>query len=139
MDDPRQPAVHGVLRRVSAAHRHQRRAAAAAHAFLNNLCLSLALLLILLTIAGNLKAASLIWLGFCAAFGLLDALVFQFRGNQILLSDVLSIGTALSVAGNYKPVLETPMLMLAATGAAALVLTARTRFLPRAFGGSVHG
>ena len=33
-------------------------------AFLNNLCLSLALLLILLTIAGNLKAASLIWLGF---------------------------------------------------------------------------
>ena len=97
-------------------------------AFLNNLCLSLALLLILLTIAGNLKAASLIWLGFCAAFGLLDALVFQFRGNQILLSDVLSIGTALSVAGNYKPVLETPMLMLAATGAAALVLTARTRF-----------
>lgn len=97
-------------------------------AFLNNLCLSLALLLILLTIAGNLKAASLIWLGFCAAFGLLDALVFQFRGNQILLSDVLSIGTALSVAGNYKPVLETPMLMLAATSAAALVLTARTRF-----------
>ena len=97
-------------------------------AFLNNLCLSLALLLILLTIAGNLKAASLIWLGFCAAFGLLDALVFQFRGNQILLSDVLSIGTALSVAGNYKPVLETPMLMLAATGAAALVLTACTRF-----------
>ena len=97
-------------------------------AFLNNLCLSLALLLILLTIAGNLKAASLIWLGFCAAFGLLDALVFQFRGNQILLSDVLSIGTALSVAGSYKPVLETPMLMLAATGAAALVLTARTRF-----------
>ena len=97
-------------------------------AFLNNLCLSLALLLILLTIAGNLKAASLIWLGFCAAFGLLDALVFQFRGNQILLSDVLSIGTALSVAGNYKPVLETPMLMVAATGAAALVLTARTRF-----------
>lgn len=97
-------------------------------AFLNNLCLSLALLLILLTIAGSLKAASLIWLGFCAAFGLLDALVYQFRGNQILLSDVLSIGTALSVAGNYKPVLETPMLMLAATGAAALVLTARTRF-----------
>ena len=97
-------------------------------AFLNNLCLSLALLLILLTIAGNLKAASLIWLGFCAAFGLLDALVFQFRGNQILLSDVLSIGTALSVAGSYKPVLETPMLMLAATGAAALVLTACTRF-----------
>ncbi len=97
-------------------------------AFLNNLCLSLALLLILLTIAGNLKAASLIWLGFCAAFGLLDALVFQFRGNQILLSDVLSIGTALSVAGNYKPVPETPMLMLAVTGAAALVLTARTRF-----------
>ena len=97
-------------------------------AFLNNLCLSLALLLILLTIAGGLKAASLIWLGFCAAFGLLDALVYQFRGNQILLSDVLSIGTALSVAGNYKPVLETPMLMLAATGAAALVLTARTRF-----------
>ena len=97
-------------------------------AFLNNLCLSLALLLILLTIAGDLKAASLIWLGFCAAFGLLDALVFQFRGNQILLSDVLSIGTALSVAGSYKPVLETPMLMLAATGAAALVLTACTRF-----------
>ena len=97
-------------------------------AFLNNLCLSLALLLILLAIAGSIKAASLIWLGFCAAFGLLDALVFQFRGNQILLSDVLSIGTALSVAGSYKPVLETPMLMLAATGAAALVLTARTRF-----------
>ena len=97
-------------------------------AFLNNLCLSLALLLILLTIAGDLKAASLIWLGFCAAFGLLDALVFQFRGNQILLSDVLSIGTALSVADNYSPVLETPMLMLAATGAAALFLTARTRF-----------
>ena len=97
-------------------------------AFLNNLCLLLALLLMLLTIAGDLKAASLIWLGFCAAFGLLDALVFQFRGNQILLSDVLSIGTALSVAGSYKPALETPMLMLAATGAAALVLTARTRF-----------
>ncbi len=97
-------------------------------AFLNNLCLSLALLLILLAIVGSIKAASLIWLGFCAAFGLLDALVYQFRGNQILLSDVLSIGTALSVADNYSPVLETPMLMLAATGAAALFLTARTRF-----------
>lgn len=97
-------------------------------AFLNNLCLSLSLLLLLLAILGNLRAASLVWLSFCAALGLLDALVYQFRGNQILINDVLSIGTALSVAGNYKPKLETPMLMLAATAAAAILLTARARF-----------
>ena len=36
------------------------------------------------------------------SFGFVDYFVYLFRGNEFTFSDIRSIGTGLSVAGNYK-------------------------------------
>lgn len=70
-------------------------------AFVNNMAISLAVVLLGTAVTGCPRLVSAVWLAFCWAFGMVDCAVMQFRGNIIALSDVYSIGTALSVAGNY--------------------------------------
>lgn len=70
--------------------------------FVNNMAISLAVVLLGTAITGCPRLVIAVWLAFCWAFGMVDCAVMQFRGSIIALSDVYSIGTALSVAGNYR-------------------------------------
>lgn len=94
-------------------------------AFVYNMHLSLALLLLIQAIAGNLKISSGIWLAICGVFGLVDAAVYQFRGSQIVINDVLSIGTAVSVMGNYKLSIDAQIMTLIIMFVAVMIILCR--------------
>ena len=71
-------------------------------ALLNHTLLSMALMLIILALTGRPKGTAIGWLIFCYGFGMVDTAVAQFRGNLIVLTDFLEIGTAISVADTYS-------------------------------------
>lgn len=59
----------------------------------------LQVLIILLT--RSIKAGAFVSLGFSYLIGLVNDIVFQFRGNYVIFGDLTVIRTALEVAGNY--------------------------------------
>ena len=67
-----------------------------------NWLLTICVFLIILTISNRLSYTCKIGSIVLFAIGFADALVIAFRGNQISVSDIYSIRTALSVVGNYK-------------------------------------
>lgn len=97
-------------------------------AFLYNMLLSLMVLMIILAIIGNIKVASGIWITICWLFGLVDSLVYEFRGSQIVLNDFLSIDTALSVAGNYRIEISTQIMISIIMYIAIMIILVRAPF-----------
>lgn len=59
------------------------------------------LALFLFALTGRINAALMIQTAFCAVYGLAGFYVLEFRGAPIQPWDLLSIGTAASVADNY--------------------------------------
>ncbi len=53
-------------------------------------------------ITRNIKVGAFISLGISYLIGLVNDIVFQFRGNYIMFGDLTVVRTALEVAGNYK-------------------------------------
>ena len=53
-------------------------------------------------ITGNVKIGAFISLGLSYLIGLINDVVYQFRGNYIMFGDLTVVRTALEVAGNYK-------------------------------------
>ena len=53
----------------------------------------------------SLKLSMLVILAVWSVFAIAFYMVYLFRGEPLQLIDILSIGTALEVAGNYKPVI----------------------------------
>lgn len=97
-------------------------------AFLYNMQISLAVILLLTAITGRIKLSGGIWITLCWLFGMADTLIFEFRGSQIVLNDFLSVKTALSVASNYKFALSGQILLSILLFAAIFLLLVRTPF-----------
>ena len=95
--------------------------------FVNNMAVSLAIVLLGTAITGCPRLVSIIWLVFCWGFGMADCAVMQFRGNLITLSDIFSIGTALNVAGNYTFEIMPRMITVTAGLVIVLIILFRCR------------
>ena len=67
-----------------------------------SLILSEALAWFLFLLIGSGRAALMVMWLFFGTFGLLESYIFDFRGSYITAWDIFSVGTALSVAGNYS-------------------------------------
>ncbi len=71
-------------------------------AFLNNMGISLAILLALTALIRRPRIVCAVWLAACWLFGMMDCAVMQFRGNLIVLNDIYAVGTALKVLPSYR-------------------------------------
>ena len=69
--------------------------------WLNLLCIFLMFLLWMI-LTGNIRFSAIITAVLLFLVSLINAFVFQFRGREVSVADVLSIGTALNVAGQYE-------------------------------------
>jgi hypothetical protein len=69
--------------------------------FLNVLCV-LVVYLVIQMFVNNSGLTCVIAHGFFLLLGFVDYFVYLFRGNEFTFSDIRSIGTGLSVAGNYQ-------------------------------------
>ena len=96
-------------------------------ALMNNTLLSMVILLIGLAITARPKGLAIAWLVFCYGFGMVDTAVAQFRGNLIVLTDFLEVGTALSVAESYKMYFMPRMIPAALALVLSVLLVARTK------------
>ena len=96
-------------------------------ALMNNTLLSMVILLIGLAITARPKGLAIAWLVFCYGFGMVDTAVAQFRGNLIVLTDFLEVGTALSVAESYKMYFMPRMIPAALALVFSVLLVARTK------------
>lgn len=52
-------------------------------------------------ITGNVKIGAIVSLVFSYLIGLINDIVFQFRGNYVMYGDITVVRTAMEVAGNY--------------------------------------
>ena len=96
-------------------------------ALMNNTLLSMVILLIGLAITARPKGLAIAWLVFCYGFGMVETAVAQFRGNLIVLTDFLEVGTALSVAESYKMYFMPRMIPAALALVFSVLLVARTK------------
>lgn len=95
--------------------------------FENNMAISLAVVLLGTAISGRPGLVSALWLFFCWGFGMVDCAVMQFRGNLIALTDLYSVGTALSVADNYSFVIMPRMVTVTVVFAIVMAILLRSR------------
>ena len=61
--------------------------------------------ILVLLLLNSLKISMMVILTVWSVFAVAFYLVYSFRGEPLQLIDILSVGTALQVAGNYKPVI----------------------------------
>lgn len=82
-------------------------------------------------ISRNMKAGAFVSLGTAYLIGLINDVVYQFRGNYVMYGDLTVVRTALEVAGNYKYKFGTWFFIALAILIAATVVTIMLRFPKR--------
>ena len=89
--------------------------------------LAAALLGLVFAVTANMKWFGALWLTFNLAFSIIDVAVIEFSGNAITANDIVAIGTAANVAGNYRFEVVPLMLSQAALYIACMAMVLRSR------------
>ena len=89
--------------------------------------LAAALLGLVFAVTANMKWFGAFWLTFNLVFSIIDVAVIEFSGNAITASDIVAIGTAANVAGNYHFEILPLMLSQAALYIACMAMVLRSR------------
>ena len=98
-----------------------------AKAFARGFTLAGALLGLVFAVTANMKWFGALWLTFNLVFSIIDVAVIEFSGNAVTANDIVAIGTAANVAGNYRFEVVPLMLSQAALYVASMAMVLRSR------------
>lgn len=89
--------------------------------------LIIAILFLFQAITGRIRAVGIVWMSVSLVYGIVNHAVYMFRGSIININDFASIGTALSVAGNYTLEMHPSIVICLYLYACAMIFTVRCR------------